>query len=85
MKSYTENYKRVHRRDPARDGLVDDEARRILGQVRTSLEFSDPTRVLEDLHERMQEVQEAVMAASDAIGARYFMAAPVQEWTGEIV
>jgi len=62
-----------------------DEARRILGQVRTSLEFSNPDRVLQDLPERMQEVQEAVMAASEAIGARYFMSAPVQEWTGEIV
>ena len=60
-------------------------ARRILGQVRTSLEFSNPDRVLEDLAERMQEVQEAVMAASDAVAARYFMSAPVQEWTGEIV
>ena len=62
-----------------------DEARRILGQVRTSLEFSNPDRVLDDLAERMQEVQEAVMAASDAVAARYFMSAPVQEWTGEIV
>src|SRR5699024_1422826 len=62
-----------------------DEARRILGQARTSLEFSNPDRVLEDLPERMQEVQEAVMAASDAVDARYFQSAPTQEWTGEIV
>lgn len=62
-----------------------DEARRILGQIRTSLEFSNPDRVLHDLPERMQLVQEAVMDASDAIGVRYFMSAPVQEWTGEIV
>ena len=62
-----------------------DEARRILGQARTSLEFSNPDRVLEDLPERMQEVQEAVMAASDAVDARFFQSAPTQEWTGEIV
>lgn len=62
-----------------------DEARRILGQIRTSLEFSNPATVLHDLPERMQLVQEAVTAASDAIGARYFMSAPVQEWTGEIL
>ncbi|MBA4084722.1 alpha-E domain-containing protein [Janibacter terrae] len=62
-----------------------DEGRRILGQIRTSLEFSNPDTVLHDLPERMQLVQEAVMAASDAIGARYFLSAPVQEWMGEVV
>ncbi len=62
-----------------------DEGRRILGRVRTSLEFSPPDEVLRHLPERMQEVQEAVMAASDVIGDRYFRSEPVQEWTGEIV
>ncbi|WP_068251868.1 alpha-E domain-containing protein [Janibacter corallicola] len=62
-----------------------DEARRILGHVRTQLEFSSPDAVLRDLPERMQEVQEAVMATSDAIAERYFRSGPLQEWTGEFV
>ena len=49
-----------------------------------------------DIHARLREqrrhlpammglVQESVTQASDAIGARYFMSGPVQEWTGEIL
>ncbi|GAB3114972.1 alpha-E domain-containing protein [Janibacter alkaliphilus] len=60
-----------------------DEGRRILGQVRTQLEFTDPDAVLAELPAHMMAVQDAVMAASEAIGDRYFNSAPVQEWTGE--
>ena len=38
-----------------------------------------------DLPAMMGLVQESVTQASDAIGARYFMSGPVQEWTGEIL
>ena len=62
-----------------------DEARRILGQTRTQLEYADPDDVLDDLPAMMGLVQESVTQASDAIGARYFMSDPVQEWTGEIL
>lgn len=62
-----------------------DEARRILGQTRTQLEYADPGDVLDDLPAMMGLVQESVTQASDAIGARYFMSGPVQEWTGEIL
>ena len=62
-----------------------DEARRILGQTRTQLEYADPDDVLDDLPAMMGLVQESVTQASDAIGARYFMSGPVQEWTGEIL
>lgn len=62
-----------------------DEARRILGQTRTQLEYADPDAVLVDLPAMMGLVQESVTQASDAIGARYFMSGPVQEWTGEIL
>ena len=41
--------------------------------------------VLDDLPAMMGLVQESVTQASDAIGARYFMSGPVQEWTGEIL
>lgn len=62
-----------------------DEARRILGHVRTQLEYSNPDEVLADLTGQMRLVQEAVMETSDAIAARYFQSAPVQEWTGEVL
>ncbi len=62
-----------------------DEARRILGQTRTQLEYAGPDDVLDDLPAMMGLVQESVTQASDAIGARYFMSGPVQEWTGEIL
>ena len=70
--------------DPDRVGFSD-EARRILGQTRTQLEYADPDDVLDDLPAMMGLVQESVTQASDAIGARYFMSGPVQEWTGEIL
>lgn len=60
-----------------------DEARRILGQTRTQLEYAHTDEVLDDLPALMRVVQGAVTVASDAIGARYFQSGPVQEWTGE--
>ena len=62
-----------------------DEARRILGQTRTQLEYANPDDVLEDLPTMMGMVQRSVTRASDEIGARYFRSGPVQEWTGEIL
>ncbi|GAA3617731.1 alpha-E domain-containing protein [Marihabitans asiaticum] len=62
-----------------------DEGRRILGEMRSRLEYNDPDHVLADLPNQMRQVQDAVTAASEAIGDRYFKSAPVQEWTGEIL
>ncbi len=64
---------------------VSDEARRQLGRVRTSLEFRPPEEILEDLSGQMLRVQEAVMAASQAVAERYFQAGPMPTWTEELV
>ena len=64
---------------------VSDEARRQLGRIRTSLEYRAATEILVDLPGQMLRVQEAVMAASEAVAGRYFQAGPVPTWTEELV
>jgi uncharacterized alpha-E superfamily protein len=64
---------------------VSDEARRQLGRIRTSLEYRPTAEIIEDLSGQMLRVQEAVMAASQAVADRYFQAGPTPSWTGELV
>jgi uncharacterized alpha-E superfamily protein len=64
---------------------VSDEARRRLGSIRTSLEFSSAEDVVDHLPAQMRAVQQAVTAASAAIAARYFQAGPLPTWTEELV
>jgi uncharacterized alpha-E superfamily protein len=63
---------------------VSDEARRQLGRIRTSLEYRPTPEIIEDLSGQMLLVQEAVMAASQAVADRYFQAGPTPSWTGEL-
>jgi uncharacterized alpha-E superfamily protein len=60
-----------------------DRAARLLGQIRSELEYRPIAEILDDLPARMDSVQEATSAASEAIRQRYFPkdAAPV--WIGE--
>jgi len=63
-----------------RVGYAED-ARRIIGQARTRLEFQSPEQLLSDLHPQMREVQEACSAASQAVAERFFPMAGAVSWT----
>jgi uncharacterized alpha-E superfamily protein len=60
-----------------------DEARRILGLVRTHLEFRRIEDLFEDLFVHLQSVQAGCSAASAALAARYFRHTGPIEWTLE--
>lgn len=58
-------------------------ATRILGRVRSRLEYRPVTELLENLPEEMELVQEGCSAASEAVALRYFPAAAHEDWVGE--
>jgi uncharacterized alpha-E superfamily protein len=55
-------------------------AHRLLGRIRSSLEFAAPAELLEDVYGVMERVQGACSAANDAIAQRYFPHAVVTSW-----
>ena len=59
---------------------VADTGRRLLGRIRTSLEYRDLGEVLADLPEEMELVQEAISQASEAVARRYFPRAVTTAW-----
>ncbi|AJT40900.1 alpha-E domain-containing protein [Psychromicrobium lacuslunae] len=71
--------------DPSaqRVGFIND-ARRIVGQARTFLEFHRTDDLLSELPEHMERVQRAVAQASDAISRKYFNQAVDLAWVGEV-
>ncbi|WP_026554874.1 alpha-E domain-containing protein [Arthrobacter sp. 35W] len=71
--------------DPSaqRVGFVND-ARRIVGQARTFLEFHQTDDLMAELPEHMERVQKAVTAASDAISRKYFNRSDELAWVGEM-
>jgi len=71
--------------DPLTDQAAVDEARRNLGHARTDLEYRRLDEVLELLPERMETVQRACTAASEALRVRYFPAGAQTHWVGEMV
>nr|BFF12704.1 hypothetical protein GCM10025699_40070 [Microbacterium flavescens] len=56
---------------------------RILGQMRSELEYKPIAEILEDLPAQMDAVQEATSAASEAIRQRYFPTSAAPTWVGE--
>jgi uncharacterized alpha-E superfamily protein len=62
---------------------VADQAQRVLGQVRSQLEYRPIAETLEDLPYHMDTVQEATSAASEAIRHRYFPKDAAQIWIGD--
>ncbi len=56
---------------------------RILGRVRSGLEFRPVGQLLEDLPAEMEEVQRACSSASDAVRLRYFPTGAHDDWVGE--
>jgi uncharacterized alpha-E superfamily protein len=67
---------------PARAGNYN-EARRIIGLVRTNLEYRRIDELLPDLPEELRQVQAGCAATSAAIAARYFRQTSAIEWMAE--
>jgi uncharacterized alpha-E superfamily protein len=62
---------------------VSDEAQRLIGQVKSELEYRSVTELLDDLPEHMENVQAVMSAASDAIRLKFFPTSAVPVWIGE--
>lgn len=60
-----------------------DQAQRLLGQIRSELEYRPISDILEDLTLHMDNVQSATSAASEAIRQRYFPTLVAPSWVGE--
>lgn len=71
--------------EPGADGRVGfaDQAQRILGQIRSELEYRPVAEVLESLTAWMERVQASTSAASEAIRERYFPTNAMPMWVGE--
>ncbi|WBU37138.1 alpha-E domain-containing protein [Homoserinibacter sp. YIM 151385] len=63
---------------------VGDPSLRLLGQIRSQLEFRSVADTLDDLPRHMDEVQVATSAASEAIRQRYFPTSAAPSWVGEL-
>jgi uncharacterized alpha-E superfamily protein len=59
------------------------DARRVMGRVRTDLEFLPPEQLLDGLPERLHRVQQGVSEVSEAVARRYFSGSAVVGWTHE--
>jgi uncharacterized alpha-E superfamily protein len=62
---------------------VTDRALRVLGQIRSELEFRPIEELLSDLAVQMDAVQAATSAASEAVRQRYFPTNATPVWVGE--
>jgi uncharacterized alpha-E superfamily protein len=62
---------------------VSDHALRLLGQIRSELEYRGIADILDDLPRHMDNVQLATSAASEAIRLRYFPTNAAPSWAGE--
>jgi uncharacterized alpha-E superfamily protein len=62
---------------------VSDEAQRLIGQVKSELEFRSVAELLDDLPAHMENVQAVMSAASDAIRLKFFPTSAVPVWIGE--
>ena len=62
---------------------VSDQAQRLLGQIRSELEYRPITEILGDLTMHMDNVQLATSQASEAIRQRYFPTNAAPSWVSE--
>jgi uncharacterized alpha-E superfamily protein len=62
---------------------VSDQALRLLGQIRSELEFRPIAEILDELTKHMDNVQLATSAASEAIRQRYFPTNAAPNWVRE--
>jgi uncharacterized alpha-E superfamily protein len=56
------------------------EAHRVLGMIRSELEFAPTAELFEDVYHVMERVQSACSVASDAVSRRYFPRGVVTAW-----
>lgn len=61
-----------------------DEARRLLGQVRSQLEYTPVDQLIADLPVHMERIEIAMSDASEAIRQRYFPTNTLPVWIGEV-
>jgi uncharacterized alpha-E superfamily protein len=59
------------------------ETRRLIGRVRTDLEFSPPDALLHGLPERLQATQRGVSDVSESVARRYFGSSALVGWSRE--
>jgi len=62
---------------------VADQAQRLVGQIRSELEYRPIIELMDDLPGHMENVQSVTSSASDAIRLRYFPTSAVPVWIGE--
>jgi uncharacterized alpha-E superfamily protein len=62
---------------------VTDQAQRLLGQIRSELEYRPIADIIDDLPTHMDSVQTATSATSEAIRQRYFPTNSAPSWVGE--
>jgi uncharacterized alpha-E superfamily protein len=62
---------------------VSDQAQRLLGRIRSQLEYRPVAEILDDLPHQMDAVQDVTSAASEAIRQRYFPTNAAPSWIGE--
>jgi uncharacterized alpha-E superfamily protein len=66
---------------PARErGSRGEEAHRVLGMIRSELQFTPTVEIINDLYSVMERVQSACAVASDAVTRRYFPHSSVTSW-----
>jgi uncharacterized alpha-E superfamily protein len=63
------------------NGRTGDDSHRVLGMIRSQLEFAPPAQLFDDLYVLMERVQSACSIASDALSRRYFPYSAVTSWT----
>ena len=74
----------LHEMEPRTDRVgVSDRSQRILGRLRSQLEYRPVADILTDLPAQMDVVQRAISTASEAIADRYFPTHAMPSWTGE--
>jgi len=59
------------------------EARRLIGRVRTDLEFLPPDALLQGLPERLHSIQRSVSDVSESVARRYFGGSRLVGWSQE--
>lgn len=61
----------------------EDDARTVIGRIRSRLEYRPMVKLLGNLPEEMEDVQRACSEASDAIKLRYFPSSVYEDWIGD--
>lgn len=61
----------------------EDDARTVLGRIRSNLEYKPMLKLLGNLPEEMADVQRSCSEASDAIKLKYFPSGVSEDWIGE--